>query len=105
MLSVCQLPPKIAFTSWYAINKPRIIQTNNIINPLFIISLKDFGRYLSQNYANLKNLEEEFTNSIYKLFGWVMGNVIGSYIVYVKNNNNKDLDQVLKLEKLLTGEV
>jgi len=81
-----------------------IVYSNNVVYQPFVYTMNEFERYLSQSFKNMTNLEDEFLNATYQLFGWTIGNIIGAYLVSIKNDN-QDYEQAKKMEKFLISEV
>ncbi len=72
---------------------------NFLLTP-YLLSLHPFKNFLS--HSNLMNTDEDFFNSLYKIFGSVVGNSLGSFLIYSKKYNLNDYD-LKNIEKLLTS--
>ena len=69
-----------------------------------LASLQIFQNFLNKSYPNLSGLQNDFYATIYKLFGVIIGNRLGGFVLFAKNNSLKD-NNLEKLEMALERDV
>jgi len=62
----------------------------------YLGSLDRLKNYLMKSFPNLKGLEVEFFETLYKIFGVIIGNRLGGFVLFSRKYNleSKDLDEL-----------
>jgi len=64
----------------------------------YLVSIKQFMNFLKKNYPNLSGLEDDFYESLYKKFGLICGNRLGSFCLNNTNSSNeKNFEKISKI--------
>jgi len=60
-------------------------------------SLNQFQIFLKRTFPNLSGIEEDFYDTLYKLFAVIIGDRLGGFALHVKNQKSKDegLDKII----------
>jgi len=76
------------------------IDTSSYLLPVYLLELKKFEKFLNKTCYNMSDIQKEFFFTLFKIFGYVIGNELGNYYHYctIKNINNSKL---IKLKNLV----
>jgi len=78
---------------------------NNFILSHYLNSLNSFEGYLKGIFPNLKNIEIDFYQTLYKIFGTVIGENLGSFMIYAEKNNIETIENLQSIKKIMLGDV
>jgi len=78
---------------------------NNFILPLYLNSLTSFEGYLKGRFTNLDNIDIDFYQTLYKIFGTVIGGNLGSFMIYAEKNNIETMENLQSIKKIMLGNV
>jgi hypothetical protein len=56
-----------------------------------------------ETYPNIINIEEEFYETLYKIFGSCMGNAIGEFVTFTNKNHLESDDNSRNIEEILAS--
>jgi len=78
-------------------DKERIVKTESFLIKDYQSSLQNFKNFLKKTYPNLSSIEDDFFNTLYKIFGVVVGNRLGGFILFAKQKSKSNiLEQINK---------
>ena len=85
-------------------NQGNSTNKNNMIIENYFSSLNGFEKFLLSTYPNLEQLEENFVETLYKLFGVVCGSLLASFVLLAEQQDIQK-NEIQKLENILRGGV
>lgn len=105
------LTPKSADSSFdnffhnISFDNSNILTKNNFILSLYLSSLTSFEGYLKEIFPSLKNMEIDFYQTLYKIFGKVIGANLGSFMIYAERNNMEPMENLQNFKKIMISGV
>jgi predicted O-methyltransferase YrrM/GT2 family glycosyltransferase len=67
----------------------------------YLDALTRFKQYMTETYPNIINIEEEFFETLYKIFGSWMGNAVGEFVTFANKNHLENDDNLRNVEEIL----
>jgi len=64
--------------------------------------LRPFEEFVSKTNSSLEEKNDLF-ETLYKIFGSMAGNALGSFAIYAQKSNSKVTGDFAKIEKILSG--
>jgi len=81
-----------------------VVKDDSFLLKDYLGSLLRFKNYLSKTYPNLEDIQDEFFDTLYKIFGVIIGNRLGGFFIFTKKHNSK-IKNLEELEKVLESGV
>jgi len=78
-------------------DEQRVSKTESFLIKDYESSLQNFKNFLKKTYPNLSGIEDDFFNTLYKIFGVVVGNRLGGFVLFAKQKSKSNiLEQINK---------
>ena len=78
-------------------HQPQEIRDTKHLTLRYLASLGTFQEWLTNSHKNLSSLEEDFVETLYKLFAVQVGDCFGQYFVYARKTGHHD-EKILALD-------